>query len=144
MYLYRPHSWTYMNKWIPLALVLLACSIMLVPTDECDAERYSVQFHDEFHGDFWMYTDDYGRLSYEQLQNPRLVPTQDGYEFKGWFYPDGTRFAPGMEVYKDTYVVAHYEKIDQDPGPKQYVLYFVLAAIALSCICAVAGFALRR
>ena len=130
---------------MPITLVLLSCALMLlVPAGECDAERYSVQFHDEFHGDFWMYTDEDGYLSDDQLRDPRLVPTQDGYIFKGWFYPDGSHFTPGMEIYKDTYVVAHYEKIDQDSGPKQYVLYFVLAAIALSCICAVAVFALRR
>ena len=43
-----------MNKLIPTVLVLLACSLALVmPAGECDAEQYLVQFHDEFHGDFY-------------------------------------------------------------------------------------------
>ena len=126
-----------MKKEVISILALVLCAVVcVIPSisDECDAERYSVQFHDEFHGDFWMYTDDYGLFSYEQLQNPRLVPTQDGYEFKGWFYPDGTPFGAAMKITSDTYVVAHYEKIGGDDFPIVYtVVILVVFLIVLFC-----------
>ena len=127
-----------MNKLIPTALVLLACSLVLMmPADECDAERYSVQFHDEFHGDFWLNTDDNGLLSYDQLQDPRLVPAQEGYIFQGWFYPNGDMFAPGMKIYNDTYVISHYEKIKDPNAISDNALMAILFVICVVIVAAI-------
>lgn len=124
-----------MNKLIPTVLVLLACSLaLLMPVDECDADTHYVQFHDEFHGDFWMKTDYQGYLSYEQLQDPRLVPTQEGYEFKGWFLEDGREFGAAMKITSDLQVTACYEKIETDSWLAQNALYIVLILVGLSCV----------
>lgn len=96
-----------------LILCAVVCVVPLVSND-CDADTHYVQFHDEFHGDFWMKTDDRGYLSYEQLQDPRLVPTQEGYEFKGWFQEDGRELGLAMKITSDLYIVGHYEKIEED------------------------------
>lgn len=126
-----------MKKEIISILALVLCAVVcVIPSisDECDAERYSVQFHDEFHGDFWMHTDDYGLLSYEQLQDPRLVPSVEGYEFKGWFFKDGSQVGLAMKFTSHTYVIAHYEKIGGDDSSNVYtVVILVVFLIVLFC-----------
>lgn len=124
-----------MNKLISAVLVLLACSLVLVmPAGECDAEQYLVQFHDEFHGDFYMKTDSKGYLTDEQIRDPRLVPYQEGYEFIGWFFENGDDFGAAMKITSNSCVIAHYEKIETESWFAHNALYIVLALIGLSCV----------
>ena len=116
-----------------LAIIFVICSFTIVTaySPESDAESHFVIFSDEFNGDFFMYTDVNGQISYEKLQDPRLVPTHEGYVFKHWVLEDGTIFAPGGVITEDTHAYALYEKVPSDGHElnSTVILGLILAAL---------------
>lgn len=123
-----------MNRKLLAAAVILAMAVIMIPTiaEENDGMICTITFHDEFYGDYYVYTDYNGEITdHNQF---RSWPPVEGYEFKGWFYKNGEQFYTNDHFTRDTTVFAVYEKIGEKNAPSDFGSAIVIGAAIFSVL----------